>query len=110
MFFLPDAGKGTPEVAVLDVNGQRSNQVKVRPISQDVWRCEYTAAQLGLHSVNVFFAGKPVPGSPFGVKVSPGLFSLSQVYIEANRLWLPFSCKVYPRWYTSHANFWLFCF
>jgi hypothetical protein len=26
--------------------------------------------QLGVHSVNVFFAGNPIPNSPFGVKVS----------------------------------------
>ena len=38
----------------------------------EVTRVEYTATTLGLHSVNVFFAGKPIPGSPFGVKVGPG--------------------------------------
>lgn len=27
---------------------------------------------LGLHSVNVFFAGQPIPNSPFGVRVSAG--------------------------------------
>ena len=32
---------------------------------------EYVATMLGLHSVNVFFAGNPIPKSPFGVKVSP---------------------------------------
>lgn len=26
----------------------------------------------GLHSVNVFYAGKPIPNSPFGVRVAPG--------------------------------------
>ena len=26
---------------------------------------------LGLHSVNVFFAGNPIPDSPYGVRVSP---------------------------------------
>ena len=28
-------------------------------------------SQLGVHSVNVFFAGNPIPDSPFGVKVGP---------------------------------------
>lgn len=26
---------------------------------------------LGVHSVNVFFAGNPIPDSPFGVRVGP---------------------------------------
>ena len=29
------------------------------------------ATMLGLHSVNVFFAGNPIPDSPYGVRVSP---------------------------------------
>jgi hypothetical protein len=33
-------------------------------------RCDYMPTQLGVHSVNVFFAGNPIPNSPFGVKVS----------------------------------------
>jgi hypothetical protein len=33
-------------------------------------RCDYMPQQLGVHSVNVFFAGNPIPNSPFGVKVS----------------------------------------
>lgn len=37
----------------------------------EVYRCEYVATMLGLHSVNVFYAGNPIPKSPFGVKVSP---------------------------------------
>ena len=35
-----------------------------------VVRCDYMPTQLGVHSVNVFFAGNPIPNSPFGVKVS----------------------------------------
>ena len=36
-----------------------------------MWRCEYVAPTTGVHSVNVFFAGKPIPKSPFGVRVAP---------------------------------------
>lgn len=45
--------------------------VKVRQTSPDVWRCEYVSSIVGLHSVNIFFAGKPIPNSPFGVRISP---------------------------------------
>lgn len=43
----------------------------MRQTSPDVWRCEYVSSVLGLHSVNVFFAGKLIPKSPMGVRVSP---------------------------------------
>lgn len=46
--------------------------VKVRQTSPDIWTCEYASAIVGLHSVNIFFAGKYIPNSPFGVRVSPG--------------------------------------
>ena len=45
--------------------------VKLRQTSPDVWRCEYASPVTGLHSVNVFFAGKLIPGSPAGVNVAP---------------------------------------
>ncbi|XP_075219680.1 filamin A protein cher isoform X2 [Lycorma delicatula] len=67
-----DAGKGVPEVIVLDPAGHKNTvPVKVRQISPDVWRCEYTSSAVGTHSVNVFFAGQPIPGSPYGVRISP---------------------------------------
>ncbi|CRL07144.1 CLUMA_CG020139, isoform A [Clunio marinus] len=67
-----DAGKGVPEVIILDPQGQKTSvAAKVRQIEANVWRCDYTAATAGLHSVNVFYAGKPIPNSPFGVRVSP---------------------------------------
>ena len=71
--FSSDAGKGTPEVIVLDPAGHKNTvPVKTRQISEDVYRCEYVASSIGLHSINIFFAGQSIPGSPFGVKVSPG--------------------------------------
>jgi filamin len=67
-----DAGRGVPEVIILDPSGHKNTvPVKVRPIAQDVWRCEYVSPVIGLHSVNVFFAGQPIPNSPFGVRVAP---------------------------------------
>lgn len=44
---------------------------KVRQIQENVWRCDYTPTAVGLHSINVFYAGKPIQNSPFGVRVSP---------------------------------------
>lgn len=71
---LLDAGRGVPEVIILDPSGHKNTiPVKVRPIAQDVWRCEYVSQVIGLHSVNVFFAGQPIPNSPFGVRVAPGM-------------------------------------
>ncbi|XP_069693768.1 filamin-A isoform X2 [Periplaneta americana] len=67
-----DAGRGVPEVIILDPSGHKNTvPVKVRPISPDVWRCEYVSSAVGLHSVNVFFAGQPIPNSPYGVRVAP---------------------------------------
>lgn len=67
-----DAGRGVPEVIILDPSGHKTSvPVKVRPIAQDVWRCEYVSPVIGLHSVNIFFAGQPIPNSPYGVRVAP---------------------------------------
>lgn len=67
-----DAGHGVPEVIILDPAGHKTTvPVKVRQISQDNWRCEYASHLVGLHSINIFYAGKPIPNSPFGVRVAP---------------------------------------
>lgn len=67
------AGRGVPEVIILDPAGHKTTvPAKLRQISQDLWRCEYTSTLIGLHSVNVFYAGKPINNSPFGVRVAPG--------------------------------------
>lgn len=66
------AGKGVPEVIILDPAGHKTTvPAKVRQIEDDLWRCEYTSGLVGLHSVNVFYAGQLIPNSPFGVRVSP---------------------------------------
>ncbi|XP_035708450.1 filamin-A isoform X3 [Folsomia candida] len=70
--FTKDAGKGVPEVVILDPSGAKNTvPVKLRQLSQDVWRCEYASSVVGVHSVNVFFAGQSIPKNPFGVSVAP---------------------------------------
>ncbi len=72
--FAQGAGKGTPEVIVLDPKGKKDSvpiQITASETEPDTYRCEYVATLLGLHSVNVFFAGNPIPDSPYGVRVSP---------------------------------------
>ncbi|XP_067124657.1 LOW QUALITY PROTEIN: filamin-A-like [Centruroides vittatus] len=70
--FSKDAGRGQVEVKILDPQGNRNTvPCRVRKIADDVHRCEYVAQTVGLHSVNVFFAGQQIPNSPFGVKVTP---------------------------------------
>ncbi|CAK9811186.1 cher [Anthophora plagiata] len=68
--FTKDAGRGVPEVIILDPQGSKTTvPVKLRQTLPEVWRCEYTPPQTGRHSVNVFFAGKLIPGSPHTVNV-----------------------------------------
>ena len=52
--------------------GQKTTvPVKLRQTSPDVWHCEYVSPIIGLHSVNIFFAGKLIPNNPIGVRVAP---------------------------------------
>lgn len=68
-----DAGMGAVDVAILDPEGHRdATRPTITQKSEGVWLVEYTPAAPGLHSVNVFFAGKAIPGSPFGVGIAPG--------------------------------------
>ncbi|XP_059165585.1 filamin-A-like isoform X3 [Physella acuta] len=72
--YTQSAGKGTIDVAILDPHGHKD---KVRPAISPVvgkegtYLVEYTAMDAGLHSVNVFFSGQQIPGSPFGVNIAP---------------------------------------
>ncbi|XP_062702645.1 filamin-A isoform X6 [Aedes albopictus] len=67
-----DAGKGVPEVIILDpANHKTSVAAKLRQLAQNQYRCEYTANEVGLHSVNVFYNGQQIKNSPFGVRVAP---------------------------------------
>jgi filamin len=50
--------------------GEFSSQITATD-EDEVYKCEYISTLVGLHSINVFFAGNPIPSSPFGVKVAP---------------------------------------
>ena len=67
-------GVGVVDVGVLDPTG-RCDIIKpiVARKSDDLWYVEYTPFIEGLHSVNVSFAGTPIPASPYPVHVSRGL-------------------------------------
>jgi len=69
-----NAGIGVVDVVILD---QQGNKDTCRPVmtkkSEDHWIVEYAPTVEGLHSVNIFFAGKAIPRSPFGVGVSPAV-------------------------------------
>ena len=60
---LQNAGRGTPEVIVLDPKGKKdSTPVAITATDEpEVYKCEYVPTLVGLHSINVFFAGKPIP-------------------------------------------------
>ena len=70
--FQKDAGNGMPEVIVLDPSdAHKPIPSQLTPLGNGCYRVDYVAKEPGLHSVNVFFAGKPIPNSPFGVNVAP---------------------------------------
>jgi len=70
---MTGCGDGVVDVGIVDPKGAKNT---VRPIitkkSPDLWYVEYTAFIPGLHSVNVFFAGKQINNSPFPVGVGTG--------------------------------------
>ncbi|XP_053377764.1 filamin-A-like isoform X5 [Mercenaria mercenaria] len=70
-----DAGKGTVEVTITDPQGHR-DKVKptIHPVDKDgVVLVEYTAVEMGLHSVSITYSSKAIPKSPFGVNVSSAI-------------------------------------
>lgn len=66
-------GVGVVDVGVVDPMGRKDS---IKPMvarkADDNWYVEYTPLVEGLHSVNIFFAGKPIPHSPYQVFVSHG--------------------------------------
>jgi len=60
-------------VGVIDPMGRKD---VIKPMvarkTDDNWYVEYTPLVEGMHSVNIFFAGKPIPHSPYPVYVSHG--------------------------------------
>ncbi|XP_037087159.1 filamin-A-like [Pollicipes pollicipes] len=71
--FTEGAGRGTPEVVLLDPKGSNSpaSALRLGRVEPGRWRCDYTAQRLGQHSVDVLFAGRPIPGCPRAVRVGP---------------------------------------
>jgi filamin len=64
---------GVVDVVILDPHGHRdTTRPTITQKSDGVFLVEYYPTQPGLHSVNVFFAGKAIPNSPFGVGITPG--------------------------------------
>uniref|UniRef100_A0A1I8JJV1 Filamin-A n=1 Tax=Macrostomum lignano TaxID=282301 RepID=A0A1I8JJV1_9PLAT len=80
--FTAGAGPGNVDCVILDPHGQRDTiKPRVTHTGQDdVYLVEYTPREEGLHSVNVFFAGQQIPGSPFGVDVAGNYFP-DRVYV-----------------------------
>lgn len=67
-----DAGNGLAEVVIADARGRKDTvPVSVKQTAPGKFRCEYVAREPGLHAVNVYFAGRPIPNSPYNVNVSP---------------------------------------
>lgn len=59
-------------MVILDPHGKPNTvPMRLRQIEEHVYRCEYEAEETRVHSINVFFAGKPINKSPFGVRVAP---------------------------------------
>ena len=60
-------------MVILDPHGHKdTTKPVITKKSDELWLVEYTPTEDGLHSVNIFFAGKAIPHSPFGVGISPG--------------------------------------
>lgn len=73
--FFTDAGRGTVEVSILDPQGHREKvKPTIHPVNKDgVVLVEYTAIEMGLHSVSISFSGTTIPKSPYGVNVGAAI-------------------------------------
>lgn len=70
--FSKDAGKGQVDVDIVDPKGgHNAVPVRVKKTKEDEHHVEYMPTLEGPHQVNLLFAGRPVPGSPFKVNVGP---------------------------------------
>ena len=79
---LIEAGKGPVEVIILDPSdAHKQIPVQIAPSGPGRYRVTYCAREPGLHSVNVFFGGQPVPASPYGVRVTSSNFSFVLAFL-----------------------------
>ncbi|CAF4944302.1 unnamed protein product, partial [Rotaria sp. Silwood2] len=64
-----------PEIIFINPhNRQHSLPISLKQTPPRKFRCEYVPREPGLHSVNVFFAGRPIPNSPYGVNVASCMY------------------------------------
>ena len=71
-----EAGNGLAEVVVIDPNNQQETvPVSVKQTTPRKFRCEYIPREPGHYSINILFAGRPIPNSPYGVNVAPCKFA-----------------------------------
>ncbi|XP_074644607.1 filamin-A-like isoform X5 [Tubulanus polymorphus] len=66
------AGVGMVDCVILDPHGEKTSvKPKLTAETAEKYLVEYTPKEEGLHQIHVFFAGKPIAKSPFGVGVAP---------------------------------------
>ena len=59
-------------MVVVDPLGDKNSvRTAVSKVSDDEWHVEYVPLVEGLHAINVFFAGSPIPVSPVSIIVTP---------------------------------------
>ncbi|XP_072567273.1 filamin-C-like [Paramormyrops kingsleyae] len=73
--YTAGAGEGDVGVVIVDPTGRRDTvPVTLENKGDNVFRCTYQPLQEGPHSVQVTFAGQPIPKSPFPVNVSQACY------------------------------------
>nr|CDS33789.1 filamin [Hymenolepis microstoma] len=68
---IDPSGRGVVKAIVVDPMKQRTACI-VQNQNDGTYKCSYSPLVDGLHQVEVFYDGMPVPGSPFKVHVTPG--------------------------------------
>lgn len=64
------AGFGQLECVITDPDGKTANvPMKLVKVADNQYKCEYCPVKPGPHTVQVLFAGKPIPKAPFKVNV-----------------------------------------
>jgi hypothetical protein len=74
------AGSGEPKVSVTTPNGQ-TLQCPTE-FTPDGFASKFTPNEAGPHTVDVTFADKPIPNSPFKVDAVPSTVDISKVQVK----------------------------
>ncbi|XP_047658290.1 filamin-C-like isoform X2 [Tachysurus fulvidraco] len=105
-FDIYTAGAGTGDVSVVitDPQGQKETvEVILEKKGDAVFRCTYKPTAEGTHSVEVHFAGQPIPHSPYKVHVSEAPVSAPPpLHIQPQSVRTPPPGKHQPK--ASNAN------